>query len=385
MRVGMLVYGLDRQFHGISRYTSDLTQALATCVAPPELLLLATSGLGPLGGTGLPVVRLRACRLLPGLLALGNLQVPRLAQREGLDIVHDPTGLTPFWFGAGPAKTIVTVHDVIPWSYPGVSTALDTWIYRYWLPHVLPRVDAVITVSHFSKAEIVRHLHLPPEKVAVVHEGPSGHFRPVDPSAVEGARARYGLPEQYVLSVGAVAPRKNLGTLLRAFARLRQRGLPHILLLVGPRQPRYSALDDTVRELGLEEAVVFTGYVDDADLPAVYCGASVFVFPSLFEGFGLPPIEAMACGVPVVASNNSSLPEVVGDAGLLVDPQDVDAIASAIRRVLADDGLSSLMASKGLARAERFQPARIAAEMCGVYQHVLGQKNGVRAMTVTRY
>jgi glycosyltransferase involved in cell wall biosynthesis len=384
MRVGMLVYGLDRHFHGIGRYTSDLTRALATAVAPPELVLLATSGLGPLGGTGLPVVQLRGCGLLPGLLALGNLQVPWLAQREGLDIVHDPTGITPFGLGAGPAKTIVTVHDVIPWSYPGVSTALDTWIYRYWLPHVLPRVDAVVTVSHFSKAEIVRHLHLSPEKVAVVHEGPSGHFQPVDRSAVEEARARYGLPKEYVLSVGALAPRKNLGTLLHAFAQLRQRGLPYCLVLVGPQQPRYSVLDHTVRELGLEDAVVFTGYVDDADLPAVYCGASVFVFPSLFEGFGLPPIEAMACGVPVVASNNSSLPEVVGNAGLLVDPHDVDAIASAIQRVLTEDGLRSLLASKGLARAERFQPARIAAEMCSVYQHVLGQKRSDRAMVRAR-
>jgi len=372
VRVGLIVYGLERPLGGISRYTLELIRAIAALHPRPHLVLLTAGRAGGLAATNsYRHVPLLGCRLLPGLIMLGNVMIPLAVRREGLDVVHDPTGVTPFLFGAGRARTVVTVHDVFPWSCPGTSTLLDTLIYRCWLPRLLPRVDAVITVSQASKADIVHYLKVPTDRVHVIYEGVDAAYRPLSNAEVAMIRARYGLPEGYILFVGSVEERKNLRRLLQAYAWLRETGIQRTLIVVGPRKWKYSGILATLKELNLEEHVIFTGYVPDADLPALYSGADLFVFPSLYEGFGLPPLEAMACGVPVVTSNTSSLPEVVGDAGLMVDPYDVEALAEAMHRVLTDALLREELIHKGLERARQFTWGRAAQETIAVYQRVL--------------
>ncbi|MBN1137171.1 MAG: glycosyltransferase family 4 protein [Anaerolineae bacterium] len=373
VRVGLIVYGLDRPLSGISRYTVELARAMAALEAPPELVLLAAGEIGPLAGlAGAGRVRLPGCRLLPGLLTLGNLILPRLAAELGLDVLHDPTGVTPFLLGAGRARAVVTVHDVFAWSYPGTSTLLDTLIYRHWLPRVLPWVDAVITDSQASRADIIRYLRVEASRIHVVPLAASGSYRPASRAEIEAVRARHNLPERYVLFGGGFQKRKNLTTALHAYAQLHQMGERRPLVVVGGANWKQSRMPETLDRLGIDHYVVFAGYVHDADLPAVYSGADLFLFPSLYEGFGLPPLEAMACGTPVVCSNAASLPEVVGDAALLVDPRDVEGLTQAMLRVLTDAGLRQALRESGLRRAGQFSWERTARETVDVYQEVWG-------------
>jgi glycosyltransferase involved in cell wall biosynthesis len=315
-------------------------------------------------------------------MTMGNVLIPLQAHRLGLDVVHDLTGVTPFLLTASAAvRTVVTVYDVFAWSCPGHSTWLDTLIYRYWLPRVLPRVDAVITVSQASKADIVRYLNIAPAKIYVAYPGVDARFHPLSEAEVARVRRRYGLPERYILFVGSVEKRKNLVGLLHAYARLLSGGAAAMpLVIVGARRRAYTQMpgaqeiEATLQSLVLEHKVIFTGFVPDADLPALYNGAVLFVFPSLYEGFGFPPLEAMACGTPVVCSNTASLPEVVGalgasaSAALMVEPYDVEGLADAIRRVIKDKALRQALRERGLARAQRFTWAQTARQVLAVYQ-----------------
>ena len=330
MQVGLISYGLDRALTGIGRYTVELARALADLENGPGVTLLAAGGVGPLAGqNGLRSVPLPGCRLLPGLVTFGNVLIPRLARRYKLDLVHDPTGVAPFMFGVR-ARSVVTVHDVFAWSCPGTSTLLDTLISHYWLPRRLPQVDAVITVSLASQKDLSHYLGISRPMIHVIPQAASSHFRPAPLAQVATARSRYGLPEHYILYVGSLVKRKNLLGLLRSYARLRASEQPLPLVVVGVERTDRGAIAKTLAELDLGSDLVFAGHVADENLPAVYSGAELFVFPSLYEGFGLPPLEAMACGTPVVCSNTSSLPEVVGDAAITVDPNDVDALAGAM-------------------------------------------------------
>lgn len=371
MRIGIVTYALDRPLGGISRYTVEMITALARLDPGPEIILFAAGGPGPLARQNPPftTIRLPGCRLLPGLMVLGNILLPPLARRCRVDIVHDPTGVTPFAFGAGGARRIVSVYDTIPWSYPGVSTRLDSWIYRYWLPRVLPHVDSVVTCSIHSKNDLIRYLRVKPSQVNVVYAAANARYRPTP--LTEALRSRYHLPDPYILFLGSVEERKNLKTLLKAYALLKQRGIRDTLVIAGSKLRKYAVIEQTLRALGLEDDVVFTGYVDEPDLPAIYSGAELFVFPSLYEGFGLPVLEAMACGTPVITSTSSSLPEVAGEAALLVDPYRADALADAIQQVVADPVLRQAMRRKSLERAQEFHWDRTARQVHAVYESVL--------------
>jgi glycosyltransferase involved in cell wall biosynthesis len=373
VRLGLLTYGLDRPLTGIGRYTVELARALARAESSLELTLLAAGKPEALRGDGgrWAELAMPGCRLLPGLMTLGNVLIPAAARRLGLDVVHDPTGVTPLVFGAAGARIVVTVHDVFAWSYPGTSSPLDTLIYRHWLPRVLPRAETVITVSHHSKTDIIRYLGVAADKVQVIHLAISNRYRPTTTQEIAAARSRYNLPQNCILITGSVEERKNTRRLLEAYAQLRRGGEQRPLVIAGARRRKSAGVVETVSRLGLERQVIFTGYVAEADLPAVYSGADLFVFPSLYEGFGLPPLEAMACGAPVVCSNAASLPEVVGDAALLFDPQDVDGMAEAMQRVLADTALRQEMRQRGLARAQQFTWERTARETAAVYRQVL--------------
>lgn len=295
--------------------------------------------------------------------------VPAALRRRRIDVFHgmDHVGI-PLVGKTG--KYVATVHDVIPLLLPETFTLRHRLVARTALARIRRRVDLAIVPSRAVKDDVVQRLGLSDDRVVVTPEACEPRFRPATAQAIQEAAARYRLPPRYLLAVGVQDPRKNLAALLRAFARLRQSGGVDAelhLVLAGARGGLDAPLVRTVRSLGLEPVVRFPGFIDDDDLPAVYSGAALFVFPSLYEGFGLPVLEAMACGVPVVASDAASLPEVAGDAAMLVAPRDVDGLAAAIAQGLRDDGLRKRLRAAGLARARQFSWKTTARQTLDAY------------------
>ena len=223
----------------------------------------------------------------------------------------------------------------------------------------------MIAISQATKDDLVAHYGVPKEKIPVVYHGVEPRFRPTPDPAVP---ARYGLPSRYFLYLGTLQPRKNLERLLQAYAQLS--GDVPALVLAGAKGWYFERIAAAIAALGLGERVFLPGYVPDEDVPALLTGALALVFPSLYEGFGLPVLEAMACGTPVVTANTSSLPEVVGEAGLLVDPLRVDEIAAAMQRLLADEALRAELSRRGLERAGLFSWDRCARETLAVLEGV---------------
>ncbi|HXW01627.1 MAG TPA: glycosyltransferase family 1 protein, partial [Anaerolineae bacterium] len=221
------------------------------------------------------------------------------------------------------ARTVYTLHDLIFLRYPEYHLPYNRWYLTLTMPRYLRAADVIVTPSLWTKRDALHYYGLPESKIKVIYEAPAPTFQPdTDPARLAQIRQKYHLPEKFILHVGTIEPRKNLSRLLEAFQPLLADWPDLKLVLIGKKGWLDQPFLQRLQELGLEEVVIFPGYVDEADLPACYQLATVFVFPSLYEGFGLGPLEAMACGTPVVSSNSSSLPEVVGEAGLLIDPTD---------------------------------------------------------------
>jgi glycosyltransferase involved in cell wall biosynthesis len=309
-------------------------------------------------------------RLLPSYMALAPLQIAALARRQRLRVIHDPFGISPFLVprAVAPFARIVTIHDMIPFIYPDTHARLTNLLFRRYIPQSLRFIDAVVTVSEASRHDITRFFGVPPERICVIHNGVSPKFTPVSPTEISDTCRRYELPQPYLLTVGAVQARKNLGTLFAAYKILRERGISHTLVVVGKKAWKTEGTFLQLRELGLEQEVIFTGHVADEDLPAIYSGASAFAFPSLYEGFGLPPLEAAACGTPAVTSKTSSMPEVVGDFSVLVEPYDIQGFAEALERLLLDDEYHAEYRGRGLRGASNFTWERAARLHLSLYQ-----------------
>jgi glycosyltransferase involved in cell wall biosynthesis len=272
--------------------------------------------------------------------------------------------------------SVVTIHDCIHLMFPQYLPNRLAYAYaRAQMWSAARRSDCILTVSEASKRDILHLFNVPPEKIVVVYNAIDSHFS-VAPSedAVARVRERYQLDHKFVLYVGNIKPHKNLVRLIEAFHELRRGELEDLkLLIIGDQISKLPSLRRAVHRHKLHKQVRFLGYVADDQLAILYRLASVFVFPSLYEGFGLPPLEAMASGTPVVASNVSSLPEVVGDAAVLVNPYDVDAIVEGLARVLTDPVLAADMSRKGIERAREFSWERSVAKTWAVYQTIAGK------------
>jgi glycosyltransferase involved in cell wall biosynthesis len=268
-------------------------------------------------------------------------------------------------------STVLTVHDLIFRHLPEHHKPLNRWYLNLTLPLFCRRADRIIAVSRHTKRDLVSAYGIAGKKITVVYEAAAPGFCPQPPGAVDAVRARYGLPERYLLFVGTIEPRKNLTRLLAAFEAVYGDGLVDGLVVAGRRGWLYGDFFARLEESPAREAVVLPGYVADAHLPAIYAGAQALVLPSVYEGFGLPALEAMACGTPVVASNASSIPEVGGNAALYFDPLDVRAAIDALRRLLRDGDLRDEMRARGLTQAARFSWRRAAAETQAVYDAVM--------------
>lgn len=292
---------------------------------------------------------------------------PLAVRRIGADVVHGPVYVGPIVAGC---PLVVTLHDLSFIRHPELLRS-GSRLYLTVLTRLSARrANRVIAVSRHTAQEASRLLGIPPERIDVVYHGVSDTFRPLPAAAVEAFRRRHGLPDRYVLYLGTLEPRKNLVRLARAFARSRAEGWR--LVLAGGVGWGSNDLVGQIQALGMDDRVLFPGYVRDDDLPLLYNAASVFAYPSLYEGFGMPVLEAMACGTPVLTSTTSSLPEVGGDAALLVDPEDTESIATGLDRLASDAELRQDMRERGLEWAGRFDWCRTAAETAQVYVHAAG-------------
>jgi glycosyltransferase involved in cell wall biosynthesis len=266
--------------------------------------------------------------------------------RTGGRLLWSPSATGPL----ATERQVTTIHDAISLDHPEwFDWKFGAW-YRALLPRLMLRVRRILTVSNFSRDRLLEHAAVPASKFVVTYLGVDPKFRPADPDAVAAVRRKLGLPVAYFLAVASLEPRKNTARLLKAWENHRAEFKDIGLVVAG-------GAGKVFRGTGIDSipaGVKLTGYVDDADLPALYGGAMAFVFPSLCEGFGLPPLEAMACGVPVITSNTSSMPEVCGNAALFVEPTDVDSIADGIRRLAASETLRADLRQRGLERVKQF-------------------------------
>ena len=267
--------------------------------------------------------------------------------------------------------TVLTVHDLIFKHLPAHHKRLNRWYLNLAMPLYCRRATHIIAVSECTRRDLIAAYDLPPEKITVVYEAADPRFRPRSAQEASFARARYGLPERYILFVGTIEPRKNLTRLLAAFEAVFSEGLTEGLVIVGRRGWLYDDFFAALERSPARDAVIFPGYVPDEDLPALYAGAQSLVLPSLYEGFGLPALEAMACGTPVACSEASSLPEVTGEAALHFDPRSVERITDALYVMLRDADLRTALRQRGLSQASKFSWEQTAAETWNVYDVVL--------------
>lgn len=305
----------------------------------------------------------------PARLIWEQVRLPRALAKLGIDVLHSTHHTLPL---AGVrCRRVVTVHDVtflrMPERYPPARR-----LYMQTLTRLAARVaDAVIVPSNAVRDDVRRLLRVPERKIAVVYEAAGAQYRPMEKSAALAVAGAYGIEPPFLLSVGSLEPGKNRARLFHAMRELRDAGVDVRLAVVGQRAWHYERELALVDGLGLTDRIVFPGYVKAEHLPALYSGAEAFAFPSLYEGFGLPVLEAMACGVPVLTSNVSATAEVAGDAALLVDPTSVDAIRDGLRRLLCDADSRAELARRGVDRAAQFSWGRAAEETRAVYRHVV--------------
>lgn len=286
------------------------------------------------------------------------------------DLFHGMAFVLPLiWNGS----SVVTIFDLSFIQYPERLTSLRRTYLTLFTRASVRRAKRIITISESSKAEIIRWLHVPESRIDVALPGVSDNFRPRDKSEILRCKSQFGFPDRFILYLGTLEPRKNLETLVRAYARLRHRGEVK-LVLAGAVGWQTSSLWRIIENLDLHKDVVFPGYVAPEDLPALYSAAEIFVYPSVYEGFGLPVLEAMACGLPVVASNATSMPEVVGTAGLLVEPTELDNWVITLDRLLADIDLQAQLSRMGQARAIGFTWEKTAHSTVAAYNKILSHE-----------
>ncbi len=370
MRIALYANPILDRGVGVGTYCTELARHLPQVAPDDEFVLFYNSFKRP--SEAGPV--LRELVQTPNVRVQLNLGIKRAiakAWRFGFPPVELFTGPLDVYHGtncfAAPtrrARKVVTVHDLTPLLFPQWHTR-EVQGYAHELRRTIHQPDLIVADSEATRRDLERHLGVAPERVRVVPLAAGSHFHPPDPATLPDILARHGIQRPYVLHTGTLEPRKNLVRLLNAFARTTR---DHDLVLVGTKGWLSDEIHATIAKLRLADRVRLTGYVPREDLPAIYAGAEAFCYPSLYEGFGLPPLEAMACGTPVITSNVSSLPEVVGSAAVLVDPHEEESLSEALQRVLGDADLRQRLRERGLEQASRFAWERTARETHAAYR-----------------
>lgn len=385
MKVGIDARWIFKEVSGIGAYTRELIRQLALLDRDNEFVIFfndAELRKRTADETALSAARNFGTYLLPfDLFSLRNqLRLPKILADLHIDVFHSTNYMIPLRAfprnRPGRIRCVTTIHDLIPLVFPEYAPRSKKNrffpLYRWIMHQVGMRSDIIITGSKSARDDVVQHLRIPAEREAAVltiHDGVDARFRPRAAAAAQGG-PRAGT--QTVLWVGRPDPYKNVTGLIEAFARLRENGrAPVKLRLIGPEDDRYPEGRRLAQELGVEADIEWVGYVSDARLVQEYQRADVFVLPSRYEGFGLPVLEAMACGVPVICSNKGSLPEIAGEAALKVQPQDIVGLSEAMKRVLADGRMADDMRARGLQQAAKFTWAATARQTLDAYWKAL--------------
>jgi glycosyltransferase involved in cell wall biosynthesis len=352
---------------GIHRYIRALLEHLPEVSGHRVTAYLGEPRAGDVAWRGIDARQAPFATVAPAARVLWEqLFQPALLLRTQVDLLHGPAYALPL---ICPARSVVTIHDLSFILYPHTFNRANRLYLRLITRLAVRQADAVITVSEHTRNDVMRLLKVPADRVHAVPNGVDQRFRPLPRHAVQLFREQRRLPERFILCVSTIEPRKNLSSLIRAYAALGN--IDCKLVIGGGRGWQYESVFALVEELGLKDRIWFPGFINHEELPYWYNAADLFIFPSLYEGFGLPPLEAMACGTPAIVSNTSSLPEVVGSAGRLVDPTDVHALANAVHQVLTDKALAESMATQGRARAREFSWRATAKRTAVVYDWVL--------------
>ena len=369
MRVAINALLLSGHYSGVERAILELLRHIGEG-ADDEMVALVASDFD--------AGELEGCRIAIERLPVSNRsRLARIAYEQGLlrrhldgfDLFHAPGYVAPSRL---PVPMVVTIYDLIALRHPKLARRSNVAHYRLRLPRAARAARLIIVPSDAVARDVSDHLRIPHSRLRVVPLGIDDRYQPPSGGAVAALEQRLGIDQPFILFVGNIEPKKNLATLLRAFATLRRQGRPHQLVLAGKYGWKSRKLYRLPAELGIHDAVRFLGYVPEGDLPALYGASDLFAFPSLVEGFGLPPLEAMACGVPVVASDAAALVETAGDAALRVPARDVAALADAMGRVLDEPALREKLVEEGRRRAARFTWARTAELTRAVYREAVG-------------
>jgi alpha-1,3-rhamnosyl/mannosyltransferase len=352
--------------HGIARYGWNLIKTYATLSLPHDFHVILGPG-GQVEEWRAPSNFTFEQARVPPYGVAEQLRMPAVLARTECDLQHTLTYTAPL---RSPHPLILSIFDLIHLRYPRDYSWVHPLYYRFVVRPLVQRARAIVTLSEASKRDVVDLLGANPEKVHVTPLAPDARFGPPPAEEIARVTAAYNLKPGFLLHLSNYRSHKNAEGVVRAYARLRHAsGLKAALVLGGDPPPRFRRW---LAKSGLGAGIQMLGHIPDHDLPALYGAASLFVFPSHCEGFGLPPLEAMACGTPVVASHASSLPEVLGQAALLVDPDDDEAIAEGVERILSSSDLSTELAARGVERAGTFSWDRVARETLAVYEEACG-------------
>ena len=364
MKIGIDARPIQGQFTGDSTYWRGLIEALARLDVEIILYLDARLPEPEIAvSKSIPVRILHA----PWGRVWSAWTFPRALKEDGVQVAHVQYTIPPRM----PCPTVTTIHDVSFKRFPEFFKLKDRLILDHAVKRASKKAAWIIVPSEHARNELIQLYRIDPGKIAVTYEGVDQQYQPMDRGAARASVEKYGISSPFILTLGVIQPRKNLGRLLEGFARLKgnlESG--HKLVIVGKQGWLEADLRRRIDKLDLANDVILTGYVPYEDLPVLYNAAEVFVYPSVYEGFGLPPLEAMACGTPAITGNQSSLPEVVGEAGLMVDPYDPDAFADAMARVLSSESLRAEMSARGLDQAKKFSWDKMAQETLEIYRAV---------------
>ena len=364
---------IQDHFPGIGRYTYNLIQGLAYVSPGQTFVLLHNPALlntrhdvGNL--TRFPNMRLMEVDV-PTFCLAEQYHLPFTICHPSFTILHSPYYIKPYLL---PCSSVVTFYDLIPSLYPAYFSPTQRLIFHIAHALALRTADAAIAISEATRRDLIHYFNVDPDKISTIPLAAGSRFHPQPPEIIVTFRRTHDLPDRYILYFGSNKPHKNLVRLIEAFSRITDHAftMRHSLVIAGHWDPRYPEPRQRAEEIGITDRVVFLGPVPDQDLPALYSGAALFVFPSLYEGFGLPPLEAMACGTPVICSNTSSFPEVVGEAAIMIDPFDVEGLAAAMGHVLGDGDLQAEMREKALKQAAKFSWEETARQTLKVYKAV---------------
>jgi alpha-1,3-rhamnosyl/mannosyltransferase len=356
-------------FPGVGRYVFNLAQAMASLLNQAEVLILLRDPTqsSPWSLTGLVGPQVEVVDVPCSPFSLRQQWVlPRLLQRLQANLYHSPYYLMPYWPGP---RAVVTIHDLIPLLYPDYFTANQRLMFKLTVRLAVSTATKVIAVSKATTCDLKRYLGLAEGRVVTIFEAADPVFAPASASARAALRQRLDLPDKYVLYLGSNKPHKNLVRLVEAWAQIQPQPLP--LVVAGVWDARYPQARQQAEALQLGEAIRFLGPVAEVDLPALYSSATAFVFPSEYEGFGLPVLEAMACGLPTACANTSSLAEVAGDAALTFDPYNVPMIAHTLKHLLADADLCAALWERGLRQAAQFSWSWAAQKTLDIYRQLV--------------